>query len=333
MKTLYLAALLLIMNLFLLHSSAQNLVPNFSFEQMNGCPTADDQITLSIGWSKYSKNSSTPDYYNACSSSSTYGIPKNIVGYQQDHRNCSAYMGLITFGASGNDREHIGIQLSQPLVIGQKYFISFYTVMGEDLIAGTQFGMPSNNIGMRLSTVAYSSSNPAPIDNFSHLRATTIITDSTNWVRISGSIVADSAYSYLILGNFYDDANTDTLHYTCGGCLNSESYYFVDDICISTDSSLCNGGIDAIPCNVSVEENELNNQVNIFPNPSNGIITISLNEPIKNYTIYSSLGELIINNNPNTKNIQINLTNHSAGIYYINIQTTKSNIIKKFIIN
>ena len=175
------------------------------------------------------------------------------------HRNCSAYAALIVWGASGNDREHIGIQLTQPLVIGQKYFLSFYTVMTESYYSGTYFGMPSNNIGLRLSTVEYNPSSPAPIDNFAHLNSSTVITDSVNWIRISGSVIADSAYKYVILGNFFDDTNTDTMQYSCGTCLNVQSYYLFDDVCVSTDSLLCNGGIDVISCTVSVQEIISNN--------------------------------------------------------------------------
>lgn len=244
-----------------------NLVPNFSFEQHDSCPTNIDQIEFASGWSKYSISTSTPDYYNACAPASGFGVPKNVAGNQSAHRNCSAYAGLLTWGASGNDREHIGIQLTTPLVVGQKYFLSFYTVMGEDYYLGNQFGLPSNNIGLRLSTVSFNGNQPTPIDNFAHLYSSAIIGDSLNWQRISGSILADSAYEYVILGNFFDDTNTDTMQYSCGWCFNSESYYFIDDICISSDSLLANGGLDALSCTTSLDEMTLGEEISIFPNP------------------------------------------------------------------
>nr|MBA3986724.1 hypothetical protein [Flavobacteriales bacterium] len=259
-----------------LTGGAQNLVPNFSFEEYNACPTTEDQVHFSDGWSKYSASSTTPDYYNACVPSNGFGVPQSFYSYQHAHRNCNAYMGLIIWSASiPNFREQIGIQLSQPLAIGQKYYFSFYTVMAGQSDGNDYYDNPSNNIGMRLSTLPYSSSNPAPIDNFAHLRSVSIISDTVNWLRISGSIVADSAYNYLMLGNFYDDANTDTTMLNCGTCYNYYSYYLVDDVCVSTDSLLCNGGIDVIPCTVSIEENSFENQINIYPNPAKNFINIA----------------------------------------------------------
>lgn len=301
----------------------QNLVPNFSFEERDSCPTLGDQVEFSVGWSKYSNSASTPDYYNTCSSPNTYGIPQNLGNFQQDNRNCNAYMGLITFGVSGNDREHIGVELSQPLILGEKYFLSFYTVMGEDLIAGIQFGMPSNNIGIRLSTVPYDQSNPFPIDNVSHLRSAPVITDSTNWALITGSIIADSAYKYLVLGNFYNDLNTDTLQYNCGICLNTESYYLVDDVCVSLDSALCNGGIASLPCNLSLEENVIGKQISIFPNPTVDFFIIKNDNAQSsfNITIFNAMGQVLERiENVTFNNSQIDISNYNNGLLLINLE-------------
>jgi len=163
-----------------------NLVPNFSFEQNDTCPNTEDQIQYALGWAKYSCNSpyiSTPDYYNICSPDTLMGIPKSSTGFQNAHRNCTAYAGLVSYSIPGwpNYREHIGIQLSSPLTIGQKYFLSFYTVMGGDILqGGYYYCMPSDKMGMRLSTVAYNPSNPAPIDNFAHLYVSTVLNDTLN---------------------------------------------------------------------------------------------------------------------------------------------------------
>jgi hypothetical protein len=323
--------------LFVFYSSilqAQNLVPNWSFEDYTTCPTAVDQADFATGWSKYCINIYTPDYYNACSSPSTVGVPRSAAIYQPDHRNCSAYMGMITWYINPNEREHVGTQLSQPLVIGQKYYLSFYTVRWGGYFNGEYLDNPSNNIGLRLSTVAYNTSNPAPIDNFAHLRSVSVITDTVNWVRISGSIVADSAYNYLILGNFYDDANTDTITQTCGTCWNYCSYYLIDDVCVSTDSLLCNGGIDALPCEVSVNENEFPGQINIFPNPANDYINITsdnLHSPF-DVIIFNAIGQQLYAKQNNTSdNLQIDISGYSSGLLLIKIESNTQSIIYKLL--
>ncbi len=72
-------------------SFAQNLVPNWSFEDTVSCPTGGGAIDLAIGWSSYGH---TPDYCNICNTA-FQGIPSNQWGYQ-DPKTGNAYAGLIT---------------------------------------------------------------------------------------------------------------------------------------------------------------------------------------------------------------------------------------------
>jgi hypothetical protein len=299
-----------------------NLVPNYDFEQFDSCPDNEDQIERSIGWQKFSESISTPDYYNVCDQGGYYNVPQSGNGYQEDHRNCSAFAGLVTFATPvANYREHIGIQLIQPLIIGQKYFLSFYTVMVEENLGGYSFGMPANNIGLRLSTVPYSSSSPCPIDNWAHIHSTNVINDSINWNRISGSLIADSTYNYIIIGNFFDDLNTDTLHYTCGTCLNYNSYYYVDDVCLSTDSILCNGGIDNIPCNVGISEYIPEMEVSVLPNPTTELLRIKFNEKLKgDINLIDFMGNTILKSVIFDKmDYTLNISSVSSGYYILQI--------------
>ena len=299
----------------------QNLVPNAGFEIHDTCPTAQDQAQYSTGWTKYSGSITTPDYYNACSTSDLAGVPQSGALYQPDLRPCGAYMGLITYALPNlpEYREQVGIQLSQPLVIGQRYYLSFQTVLG-GIKMGTDYpDHPSNNIGMRLSTVPFNPSSPTPIDNFAHLRSVSIITDSVNWTRISGSIIADSTYSYVMLGNFFDDSNTDTLLYNCATCYNEFCYYLVDNICVSTDSTFCNGGIDFVSCNVSLTE-LANDKVSIFPNPStDDLIKIIFQDiEIEEISLTDVFGKIIYSEKVDAKsNINLNLSSFSSSIFFL----------------
>lgn len=82
----------------------------------------------------------------------------------------------------------------------------------------------------------------------------------------------------------------------------------------------------------SVEE-ENNITVNIYPNPADNTIFVEGCENINSINIYNVLGakvyekQTIENNN---KNI-IDITNLQNGIYFLNINTDKGNIVKKFI--
>jgi hypothetical protein len=81
---------------FKIISSQVNLVPNFSFEEYTECPLLDGQSYFASGWSKFSYQNSTPDYYNTCSETNEFGIPQSFICYQEDNRGCNAYIGLST---------------------------------------------------------------------------------------------------------------------------------------------------------------------------------------------------------------------------------------------
>lgn len=317
-------------------SFSQNLVPNWSFETYTVCPTAGDQIHYASGWEKFSISVSTPDYYNACAPAGNYGVPDNIISYQMDRRGCNAYAGIVTKGGSANDREYIGIQLNQPLIIGQKYFISFYTVMGgEKPFNGDYYGMPSNNIGIRLSTVAYNVTDPCPIDNWNHINYPAVLNDSINWKLVSGNIIADSAYHYLIVGNFFNDQSTTTYPYPCSNCFNEYSYYLIDDVCISTDSLSCNGGFDTLPCITATDEVSFVEKINVFPNPTFDIITVSFKHKENlNIVLYDIFGKTVHHQTVNHESQgSIELALPHIGCYWMRITNGNNslNIIYKII--
>jgi len=229
--------------LCLIHTQAAaqvNLVPNSGFEDYLICPDNEDQVHNCISWYKASAIETTPDYYNSCSPD-YYSVPSHPF-YKVDHSTCGAgaYMGIATYASNTiNYREHIGVKLIQPLVVGTKYYISFHTTTTRLTDGISVYFIPSNSIGIRFSSTLYNVSNPAPIDNFAHLRSVSKITDTLYWVNVSGSFVADSAYDFLTIGNFFDDSNTKTESMDCSGCIYF-CYYFFDDICVSTDSMFCN---------------------------------------------------------------------------------------------
>jgi len=95
----------------------------------------------------------------------------------------------------------------------------------------------TNKTGVLFSTVPYSYSNPPPRNNFAHIYTDSIITDTAGWTTISGTFVADSAYEYIIIGNFFDNSHTDTLLFdSLTFCV---PYYYIDDVCVAIDSNNC----------------------------------------------------------------------------------------------
>jgi gliding motility-associated-like protein len=200
----------------------QNLVKNPSFEDYTSCPyTYYARVHDATGWSEFRES---PDYANSCAGS----IPYTPGGNYQIPLTGNAYCAFIAYGVyqNGNYREHICGTLCQTLTIGQKYFVSINVTLGENSDG------PCNKIGVRLSTVA--SADPSifgPLPNSAHVYTNSMISDSVNWVKIKGSFIADSAYNYIVIGNFFDEANT-----TKSG---TGAMYLLDDVCVSPDSLTC----------------------------------------------------------------------------------------------
>ena len=311
----FIALILVFFNLPLAKAQI-NLVPNPSFEDTLICPTTLDQIDATLGWSSYSNS---PDYFNGCANSSL-NVPNTSFGFQYAHSG-NAFAGIITYvrqnDPSGpNYRENVEIQLISPLQVGTKYYISFYCVRAEK-----NTGFASNNIGLRLFTSSYSKINPSPIDNLAHLKVDSILTDSIIWQKFSASIIADSSYNYISIGNFFNDLNTDTL------IMDSTyyyAYYFIDDICVSLDS-VYNETWTSI--------NEINfNDIQIWPNPTNKDLNVKSIIPIDSYEIIDINGRIVHKNNPNKSQIKIEFDDISTGLYIIKFNQKGKISVHKFIL-
>ncbi len=287
-------------------SEAQNLVPNPSFEDTIHCPTfPTPNIQQAAYWWPYR---GTPDYFNSCANNQPFfGVPGgNIAGYQ-DAFIGNAYAGLATwiFGIGPPSREYMGAQLIQSLTIGTKYFVSCYISNADSAGANSS----SNKFGFRFSTVSYSYfGTQAPINNFSHIHSNSVITDKINWTRISGSFIADSAYQYLALGNFYD--NSQTLVDTLPPFNATTSYYYIDAVCVTTDSLY-----DVTWTSVG-EINQNSSEV-VFPNPADGEFVIDNNLSAKNFLMYNLLGQKIIAGQLMKGQNKVETSSLAAGMYLI----------------
>jgi hypothetical protein len=335
---------------FLLFSSVikaqYNIVPNPSFEQINLCPYQIDTAicdlwdtvgqycifyhseswcfdSVLVDWKSFR---GTPNYYNACATNPICGVPNNFVVHSpktQFALDGNGYAGILTIGfwpLSGVNREFIGVPLNTPLSPGTTYYVSAYVIRTATHTNYQNEGGASNNLGFRFTTLSYSQHDSIPIDNFAHIVDTNIITDTLNWTRISGSFVADSAYQYVAFGNFFDDAHTDTLDIRADypGTLEfNYTYYLVDQVCVSTDSTTCElvNSVKAIE-KVAVRS---------FPNPFDTYIRFEYPGEAEIF-LYDHLQRVIIRKKFSGA-IDLNTEGLAKGLYIYNL-VGKENIYK-----
>ena len=303
-----------------------NLVPNGNLEDTVLCPSTLDQIEACAGCLKFR---SSPDYFNACAPNGSVSVPVTPFGYQPAH---SGYgmMGVTTYDITTlNYREHVGFQLLQPLSTGLKYFFSCY--INCNGTTSNSFNMASDKFGVRFSNTQYSLTNPSPVTNSSVILSDTMVTNNMGWYRITGSFIPTQAYQYIIIGNFFDDGNTNTL---IQGINPVVAYYYVDDICLSSDSIFCSLFTD-------ISNNE--SETNFFSNydvPSQSIIIkfINNNYAINRVSVYDLLGRNKINVTPsnsiNSSGYSIPYKNAETGIYILEV-ILKNNlkVSKKIFVN
>lgn len=72
----------------------------------------------------------------------------------------------------------------------------------------------------------------------------------------------------------------------------------------------------------------INNDIVIYPNPTNGISQIKMNINIESVTVYDNIGKIIYIGNSKT----LNLSNYSRGLYFVKIKTTSNKIFTKKIL-
>tara|TARA_B100000809_G_C15022886_1_gene489101 strand:+ start:80 stop:1156 length:1077 start_codon:yes stop_codon:yes gene_type:complete len=88
-----------------------------------------------------------------------------------------------------------------------------------------------------------------------------------------------------------------------------------------------------LPITVGVSSNIQKNYFSVFPNPSNGLITIKSSNSNSSYTIFSSVGEIVFMDFLNEMNNTIDLSTLKNGVYFIRLKQENNSSIQKIVIS
>ena len=231
-----------------------NLVQNPSFERDFAFPTI---FTFNVnpgqeiipGWRVPSRG--TADFLNARNApGSSVEVPFNSCFGSQSARTGKAYAGFFAYTAGGT-REYLENALLQPMLPGQRYLVSMNVNLAD------YSNIAVDNLGMALrtsSTAQFTSSNLSFTPQVVSADGV-FLTNKEGWVNISAVITADQAYTHLLIGNFKNNAATDTVRVadpsgglgggSFGGCgiPGGEAYYLVDDVVVSEISGGAGCGV------------------------------------------------------------------------------------------
>ncbi len=184
----------------LLHFSFVNgqiVTPGFT--HYTSCPTSYSEVNLCTGWRQ--PTGGTSDYFNVCAAGTGVGVPTNFFGHQDSPD--SAYAGLYTYGGPGFEyREYIGTTIA-PLVVGRAYTMSIRVSLADTSYFAT------DGLGVFFSTFEVNDSVYQMALRFTpqvDYSSYGILRDKENWVTLSKTFVADSAYTNLVVGCFKFDS-------------------------------------------------------------------------------------------------------------------------------
>ncbi len=298
-----------------------NLVPNPYFEYYSSCPDEHGQIELATGWEMW-RNS--PDFFHACDVSQFVGTPTNtLYGFQYPLVGLG-YGGLIGM-TYNNSSEVLGVELAQPLVIGQSYYIEFYWNRAFGGVGHHWCDCANSHLGAVLTTEGYNSiENPFAHSNFAHVYDTDLLEDSVNWQRISGWVVADQAYTHLGIGTFFDLSEVQVAYFNGSAqeiLLNT--YYYIDGVCVATDPAYCDQVLSGNTSSLRKAD------VDLYPNPTQNVINISYQGQYR-YTLLDATGRIMSSGQGADTDV-IDLQQLSAGTYIILIETSSGKTSRKII--
>jgi len=309
-----------------------NLVPNPGFENFypNDTFCNAGPVIATPPW--IDPTGGSPDCFKTCCiHQPNYLIPQNIFGYQYPNSGIG-YAGLCHNEAKllPNFREYIQVKLSESLKANKKYLVEFFVNLSDSSCYA------SDDMGMYLSDTAvyhsgamdYSPLNYEPqIKN----KQGNIITDKENWTLISGIYTAHGGEQYITIGNFYDDANTDTLFVGGAVAQGKYSYYYIDDVSVvlCEDTKMC----DTTGIN---ENSEKKTEIRIYPNPANNQLTIEFPSYSANnkttIELFDINGKLLNNLSIQGNKTQINLNEFPAGIYVVKVIENTSVAVRKIVV-
>lgn len=235
--------------IIILNSSAQNLVLNPSFENH-----LSDKCLVNLGgfdrsildWSI--PNHGSTDFFDSCSK--VMGI-KNYNGFQNP-KTGSSYVGMSMY-TDKNYREYIQGQLSETLVKGKKYRMTFFLSLADkssyalkdiQVITTEEKLKPcyhSNNCDKAITPSKATKKKFKIYSNTDDI----YFSNKESWMEYSFEFIAEGYENYFSIGNFYRNAKTQKQRVLS----TSEfyfSYYYIDDVSI-----------------VSTEKEEIKPSVNI----------------------------------------------------------------------
>lgn len=166
-----------------------------------------------------------------------------------------------------------------------------------------------------ISTLNFEIFEPTPL-----ALADAIVTNAENGsngaiiITIEGGV---EPYSYL-----WNNGDQDNLNDFIGQGIHT---------CVVTDANGCTFTYEGNIIDVNIEEN-IDQNISVFPVPASEVLFIQNMKSGTQVKIIDINGKMLLHQNSNTDNIQVDITEWPAGVYFIQFNSTESHYTRKIII-
>ncbi len=170
-------------------------------------------------------------YLNSCDTSGFAGVPNGTIKGYPSFQYARTGVGYIFLDYNaGFFRTYIQVKLLDSLIKGHYYYAEhFVNVPNPMKYACNNIGMLFANIAIYADTnISYAPVIPAnpQIINYGN----PIISDTLNWIKVSGIFKAMGGEQYLTLGNFKDFTHTNNIQIQSNGI--PSAGYLIDDVSV-----------------------------------------------------------------------------------------------------
>lgn len=283
--------------------SQTNLIPNGGFNEIDSCPNNQGEGALLTNW--FVPNDGSPDLFHECANSLSCGIPFTYFGCQFEPFEGSGMIWMTVY----RYYEYITCRLDEPMIISASYQFS----MRIRKVCGPLGSIGS--LGVVLSTESlpyqmnlYSGYEMSPTLNHDPFN---FLNDSSEWYLYKDTLVCDSGYNFVTIGNFVPFDSTPYLPHSYTDYEQISGYFF-DDIRLELISSV------SVINRESVSDNGY--QIEVFPNPTTGTLRIEAKQPLSGtvaLTLCDARGQRLIEQQMNTSTVTLELGGLANGVYFL----------------
>ncbi len=207
-----------------------NLVPNPSFEEVDGKIKDAGMVTLAQPWRAINMN--PVDLYSTNAKNSEFSVPDNKYGAEKANTG-NNYAGVSFYGYRGRmPRTYLGTRLTNPLTEGREYCMKFHVSLAD------RSKYAANNLAMYVtadSIVEPSEKNLAFEPQIKSL-TNKPFEQQFLWTPICGIYKAKGGEQFIVIGNFNTDEETqlETLRMSreFTGRQSYDAYYYIDDVSV-----------------------------------------------------------------------------------------------------